>query len=99
MPLIAPRRASHALPQLCTQEVEDHRLQGEPRGIRADHQSGQAEWHGQAGFHHGQAGGELSASIEETLLILSTIFFGLETSEKPAEIDAENQSVWDLKRE
>ena len=41
----------------------------------------------------------MSASIEETLLILSTIFSGLEPSEEPAEIDAENQSVWDLKRE
>lgn len=46
-----------------------------------------------------RAGGEISASIEETLLILSTIFSGLEPSEEPAEIDAENQSVWDLKRE
>ena len=46
-----------------------------------------------------RAGGETSASMEETLLILSTIFAGLESSEQPAEIDAENQSVWDLKRE
>ena len=46
-----------------------------------------------------RAGGEISASIDETLLILSTIFSGLEPSEEPAEIDAENQSVWDLKRE
>ena len=46
-----------------------------------------------------RAGGEISASVEETLLILSNIFAGLEPSEEPAEIDVENQSVWDLKRE
>lgn len=46
-----------------------------------------------------RAGSELSASVEETLLILSNIFAGLESSEEPAEIDIENQSVWDLKRE
>ena len=46
-----------------------------------------------------RAGGEISASTEAALQVLSTIFAGLEPSEKPAEIDTENQSVWDLKRE
>ena len=46
-----------------------------------------------------RAGGETSASMEDTLLILSTIFAGLVPSEEPAEVDVENQSVWDLKRE
>lgn len=46
-----------------------------------------------------RAGSEISAPIEDTLLILSTIFAGLVPSEEPAEVDVENQSVWDLKRE
>lgn len=46
-----------------------------------------------------RARGEISASMETTLQVLSTIFSGLEPPEEPAEIDIENQSVWDLKRE
>lgn len=45
-----------------------------------------------------RAGGELDPSMEATIRLLAEIFVGLDEGDVTAEVDEENDAVWNMKR-
>lgn len=45
-----------------------------------------------------RAGGELGPSMEATICLLAEIFVGLDEGDVTAEVDEENDAVWNMKR-